>query len=358
MCVRRVVLMAAAIAAAVYGGGHAPHTNEFPFAAAAAAGPGREAGQVGFQAFHDRLAPYGQWLNDSRWGPVWRPNIRHGFSPYRQGHWDMTTEYGTIFVSDFPWGDIPFHYGRWFYNPERGWLWVPGYVWAPAWVIWRAGEGKIGWLPIPPWVDYEGSGTFPDDWNDGYGYAEYGISPSRFASLWCFVDARDLYAPNLDYFVIGPGDNARFIDRTQGWTRYGLRHGHVADLSLEPARYRATFGFRMPRANDFENRKAPLGGHRKARQIARHEHGKIALPAPDKKEPAIPPVAAQPVSPRAPMSPAARVPAAPAPHPPVSHPPPTIRSTTPRIYTHTEVVPYHPDSSPPPKKPSGVVPPP
>jgi hypothetical protein len=343
-----MTLAIAALGTALSGrGGNSQDTDEFQLTAAAAAAPERKAEQVGFRAFHDRLASYGQWLDDPRWGRVWRPNIRRGFRPYRQGRWVVTTEYGTVWVSDYPWGDIPFHYGRWFYDSKRGWLWVPGYVWGPAWVIWRAGEGKIGWMPMPPWIDYNGVGAFSGDWSDGYGYAEYGISPSGFASLWCFVEASDLYAPSIDYYVIGPGYNARFIDRTQGWTRYSLHHGHIVNLSIEPTRFRAAFGFsmRMPRPNVFEHHGVSFIDHGAARQIETHKHGVVAhLP------PVRPLIAAHPVPPSVPVRATA--------HAPVVHLPPTKSAKMPRVYTHTEVVPYHPDSPSPPVKPPRAGPPP
>jgi hypothetical protein len=309
--------------------------------------PVRETEQIGFQAFHDRLAPFGRWMNDPRWGAVWRPNVLHGFWPYRQGHWDMTTDYGTVWVSDYPWGDIPFHYGRWFYDPERGWLWVPGYVWGPAWVIWRAGEGKIGWIPMPPWIDYDGNGEFPARWGDWYGYANDGYSPARFFSLWCFVDAGDLYAHNVDYYVIGPGYNVRFIDRTADWTRYRLYYGHVFNQSIDLVRFRATFGRRMPepKRNDFEHRLGPITDYGTGRQIKAREQGMISPLPHAAKAPVSPPMTVPSLSPsvhgvRAPTA------QAPAVHAPMVHPPVTKSAKRPRVYTHTEVIPYHPDSPP------------
>lgn len=361
MGVRRLVLMGAVLALFVAAvildrrTGDSQYPDEFLVSTAAAA-PEPDT-KVGFKIFHDRLAPYGQWMNDGRWGAVWRPNVRHGFWPYRQGHWDMTTEYGVAWVSDYPWGTIPFHYGRWFYDPERGWLWVPGYVWAPAWVIWRAGSGKIGWLPIPPWIDYDGSGKFPDDWDDGYGYAEYGLSPSRFASLWCFVDASDLYAPNLDYFVIGPGHNIRFVGRTQGWTRYGIVHGRVIDLSIEPARFRATFAAHMhaQRSSNIASQPGPIVDHRTVQRTGPRKHERIIHPPTAARALAAPPIAAHPVSRSVPAHATIHaiahpsVTSGPAPRPPAVHASPAHIDKTPRVYTHTEVVPYHPDSMPPTK---------
>ncbi len=359
MGVCRVVLTVAAFAVAAWGGAsggtgaNSLLAGGLQLTASAAAAPVREPEKVGFQAFHDRLAPYGQWMNDPRWGAVWRPDIRRGFWPYRQGHWDMTTGYGTVWVSDYPWGDIPFHFGRWFDDPGRGWLWVPGYVWGPAWVIWRAGDGKIGWMPMPPWIDYDGAGEFPDDWSDRYGYANYGYSPIRFYSLWCFVDAADLYAPGVDYYVIGPGTNARFIDRTVGWTRYSLTRGHVFNQSIDPVRFRTAFGFRLraQERNDSEHRLGPIIDYGMGLQIEARELGMIGH-RPHAATAALLPVATRPVSPGLPE---------PTKHAEQGahgrtisiavHPPATKSRKTPRVYTHTEVIPDYPG---PPSQPAAV----
>ena len=113
---------------------------------------------IGFDNFHNELAPYGTWSNHARWGEVWHPRADRDFRPYYNGHWEDTREYGWLWVSDDRWGDLPYHYGRWVSDPREGWLWVPGYVWAPSWVVWREGGGNIGWFPMPPGDDYYGDG--------------------------------------------------------------------------------------------------------------------------------------------------------------------------------------------------------
>ena len=239
--------------------------------------------QVNFRAFHDHLAPYGRWMNHSRWGAVWRPNAGRGFRPYRDGgHWEDTSEYGTVWVSDYGWGDVPFHYGRWVSDPADGWIWVPGYVWGPGWVVWRAGAGDVGWLPMPPWLNYDGYGDFPDNWSDGYGYADNGFSEDAFDTLWSFVDANDLYTPNVSYYVIGPGYYHRFIGRTVGWTRYSIYNGHVFNRSIDPGRFRATFGHdpRPGRRHDYEGRPGPIVDYASGLQIQARERGAVhPLPA-------------------------------------------------------------------------------
>ncbi|GAB3645730.1 hypothetical protein GCM10028791_04350 [Echinicola sediminis] len=105
---------------------------------------------VSFQVFYDELTPYGDWVNDPRYGYIWLPYVDRGFHPYgTNGHWVMT-EFGNTWVSNYDWGWAPFHYGRWFYDNHYGWAWVPGYEWGPAWVNWRTGGGYYGWAPLAP----------------------------------------------------------------------------------------------------------------------------------------------------------------------------------------------------------------
>ena len=62
---------------------------------------------VSYQAFHDRLAPYGSWHETKRWGYVWQPGaVSPDFRPYYDGHWIYTDAYGWYWVSDEPWADI------------------------------------------------------------------------------------------------------------------------------------------------------------------------------------------------------------------------------------------------------------
>ena len=238
---------------------------------------------VDFRSFHDRLAPYGTWINHRRWGAVWRPHIRRGFHPYRDGgHWEDTADYGTVWVSDYSWGDIPFHYGRWFFDPEEGWVWIPGYVWGPAWVVWRAGAGDVGWMPMPPMVNYDGYGDFPDDWNGWYGYASFGYRESTFDGFWSFVNADDLYAPSVAYYVIGPAYYPGIIRRTVGWTRFSIYNGHVFNRSIDRNRFRTTFGhdLRPGKRHDFAGRLGPVVDYRTGKAIDLHERGAAhALPA-------------------------------------------------------------------------------
>src|SRR5258705_433297 len=106
--------------------------------------------EVGLEYFHERLTPLGDWLNHPVWGEVWQPDAGPNFRPYFYGYWDYTSDYGSLWVSNEPYGDIVYHYGRWVFDMNYGWLWVPGYVWGPSWVVWRANQDYVGWLPMPP----------------------------------------------------------------------------------------------------------------------------------------------------------------------------------------------------------------
>lgn len=106
---------------------------------------------VSFQVFYDELAPYGDWVRDTRHGYIWLPAVDQNFHPYgTDGHWVMT-EYGNTWVSYYDWGWAPFHYGRWYFDDYfQSWAWIPGYDWGPAWVNWRSGGGYYGWAPLGP----------------------------------------------------------------------------------------------------------------------------------------------------------------------------------------------------------------
>ena len=117
--------------------------------AAMAPAPGAPEPPPSPEYFEAQLAPYGQWMFLPEFGTrCWVPNgLPPGWRPYfDSGHW-VYTDSGMYWASEHPWGAIPFHYGRWVFRGS--WLWVPAYEYAPAWVIWRHGEGHMGWAPVP-----------------------------------------------------------------------------------------------------------------------------------------------------------------------------------------------------------------
>jgi len=144
---------------------------------------------VSIGVFHDRLAPYGHWYEDARFGEVWAPRVHRGWRPYTVGHWVYTSDYGWLWVEAEPFGWAAYHYGRWFFDPTAGWIWIPGAVWAPAWVSWRASDDYCGWAPLAP---------------RGY---EIG------APDWVFVDQRHFLAPRLQSVVVLPSRNPAIFQR-------------------------------------------------------------------------------------------------------------------------------------------------
>jgi hypothetical protein len=104
--------------------------------------------------FRAPLEHHGRWTHNDRWGEVWIPgHIEKDWAPYTRGRWIYTDDWGWYWVSDeseADWGWAVYHYGRWVFDPGEGWIWIPGREWAPAWVVWRRGEQRVGWAPQPP----------------------------------------------------------------------------------------------------------------------------------------------------------------------------------------------------------------
>jgi hypothetical protein len=77
---------------------------------------------------------------------------------------------------------------------------VPGYIWAPSWVVWRANNDYVGWLPMPPgYLDYQQLLTSPYLTDRWYGYLTfygplYGPTfiTEHYFTLWVFVLKDDL----------------------------------------------------------------------------------------------------------------------------------------------------------------------
>ena len=153
---------------------------------------------VSYNDFYENLAPYGQWIDDPKYGYVWSPTADESFRPYyTNGHWAMT-DYGNTWVSDYPWGWACFHYGRWTYDNYYGWLWIPGSDWGPAWVSWRYGDGYYGWAPLGPGYDFSpsaGDYSCPNDW-------------------WVFIPPQYLYTGNYYHYWYGPHGNSEIIGNT------------------------------------------------------------------------------------------------------------------------------------------------
>jgi hypothetical protein len=195
---------------------------------------------IGYADFHSRLAPYGTWSNNPRWGEVWHPtHVNRDFRPYADGHWANTREYGVVWVSNESWGDVPYHYGRWVFDPRQGWLWVPGYVWGPSWVVWRSGGGNIGWFPMPPGDNYYGDGAYRDNFDSEFGYRDwYGPSfgTDQFLSLWIFVGQDHFADRNYRDYAIPQRDYGRIISQTTNTTNYATINNYVVNRSIDQNR--------------------------------------------------------------------------------------------------------------------------
>lgn len=131
----------------------------------------------GYARYASTLAGAGMWEPDATYGVHWCPArpaaAADAYRPYVSGgHW--TTSEGSVFgsapgtpywASDeaAAWTDITAHHGWWIDLRGRRvgaaaasdeWCWIPGAEETPARVVWREGDGFVGWAPEPPtWVD-------------------------------------------------------------------------------------------------------------------------------------------------------------------------------------------------------------
>ncbi|HEY1962419.1 MAG TPA: DUF6600 domain-containing protein [Rhizomicrobium sp.] len=196
--------------------------------------------RLGFNYFHDRMAPYGRWLHHPLWGDVWRPRrslAGPGFQPYTNGHWELTDEYGWYWVSDDAFDDVVYHYGRWVYDPQWEWLWVPGYTWAPAWVSWREGEDYTGWMPLPPDQAFLSGGGLSFGVNLGaVGFDFYRrwygprVDADRF---YVFVDNRHLVERDYRRFRVPRERVVTIISRTRPVTRFEVVNNRVVNRGVD-----------------------------------------------------------------------------------------------------------------------------
>jgi hypothetical protein len=200
---------------------------------------------VSFDAFRDRLAPYGAWFYSDRWGVVWQPgNVPDDFRPYdTDGRWVYTDAYGWFWSSDYEWGDIPFHYGRWVDDPDQGWLWIPGYVWSPGWVVWRQSADYVGWMPMPPdqaflsggGDQFSGPAAEFDDPDGYYGYSRwYGpaYQPDQFAAAWVFIGVGHLADRDYRPYAVPRTRVVTIIHQTRNITNYTVVNNYIVNRSV------------------------------------------------------------------------------------------------------------------------------
>jgi hypothetical protein len=130
--------------------------------------------------------PYGEWLDTTEYGHVWRPDpavVGDDFEPYlTNGHW-ISADEGWAFESAWLWGWATFHYGRWLWD-ARGtrWLWTPDLTWGPAWVQWRTAADSVAWVPLAP--------------------RTVTVDPRVYAPLWIAVETHSFLRPDLARYRI------------------------------------------------------------------------------------------------------------------------------------------------------------
>ena len=117
------------------------------------------------------LRDYGEWVNTTDYGYVWRPRVVVGWTPYYYGRWAWVSPFGWTWVSYEPWGWYPYHYGWWATDPVYGWIWCPyrsfasvsltfgyanvrhyhrGTYFYPGTVRFVREAGNVRWIPLRP----------------------------------------------------------------------------------------------------------------------------------------------------------------------------------------------------------------
>ncbi len=175
--------------------------------------------------FYDDLAPYGEWFMLEGFGWVWSPRgVSIGWRPYTNGYW-IYSDYGLTWISYYDWGWAPFHYGRWLYDPYYGWVWMPGTNWAPAWVVWRYGNGWIGWAPLPPQVP----------WRAGIGIDLGGIDIDIIIKpfWWCFAEEQRVFYAGRKMHIVPQSRNVTVIKVTKHVTNYVIVDKKVVNKSIK-----------------------------------------------------------------------------------------------------------------------------
>jgi hypothetical protein len=202
-------------------------------------GSGYEGGpQVDVGFFYDELSPYGDWVHTPEYGWAWFPrDVAPYWRPYSDGRW-VQSDYGWTWVSFEPFGWATYHYGRWVLDRRFGWLWIPGTEWGPAWVAWQAGDGYVGWAPLPPEVGFE----------VGVGLRLGGLDLSVVIrpEAYNFVSVREFLAPRLSVYLLPAPRNITIIHYTRNVTDYGYVGGRVYDRGYDPRRFEQETGRRVP----------------------------------------------------------------------------------------------------------------
>ena len=184
--------------------------------------------------FYDDLDPYGEWIFVSPYGWVFAPaGVHPDWRPYSDGRW-LYTDDGWMWDTDEPWGWASYHYGRWFYQPRHGWCWVPGAEWGPSWVVWRSGDGWLGWAPMPPGVAFR-AGIGLD-----FGGIDINVVIQPF--MWHFVPERYAFEPRIGGYIAPVGRNVTIVHVTQTVTNYVVVNNRVMNRGVEVERIERSIG--------------------------------------------------------------------------------------------------------------------
>jgi hypothetical protein len=184
--------------------------------------PSRRGGPAqSYDMFYTRLDRYGDWMETSDYGYVFRPREAQsgGWRPYTDGRW-VYTDCGWTWISEEPFGWATYHYGRWTRLRGIGWIWIPGDEWAPAWVSWRTSDNYVGWAPLPPEARFDRR-TGIHNWADSY----YDIGPENY----CFVEAREIGSQRLERAVVPTERNVTIISQTINVTNISYNNTTVVN---------------------------------------------------------------------------------------------------------------------------------
>ena len=184
------------------------------------------------ETFVNILSSQGNWHRNEQWGWVWQPrNAPPWWRPYASGTWIATKDFGMVWHSYESFGWAVYHYGRWVHQPDEGWFWVPDTEWGPGWVSWRAGNGYVGWAPMPP----KSPGDFGVSIEDGCG------TPPQ---SWLFVPENQLLTANVIHVTLPIPRNVNLIGHTDCETRYSFEGGVSTDRSIpQDVLQRAAHGY-------------------------------------------------------------------------------------------------------------------
>jgi hypothetical protein len=232
-------------------------------------------GELDVTVFYDALAPHGDWVRAEPYGWVWVPEeVDYDWRPYTVGRWAWVDAYGWTWVSDEPWGWAVYHYGRWTWLEGVGWAWVPGTVWAPAWVVFRQGDGWIGWAPRPPEPSWRiDLGLDVGSLNLDFSVGSWG---------WSFVPVRWFAEPQVRTRIYATVHNPRFLRMTRPATRYAVVEGRVVNRSVDVTEVERVRGTRVTR---YRIEDAPDRGARVEGETIRVFRPRLAPRAPAKEPP-------------------------------------------------------------------------